>query len=179
MGNFTVEIEVPACFTDRSHYSGGAAAGSCGGATSRCSIGGGMTQRGSRTAREFASPGYTSNPTPGPHKVDVGGRDVHMVGDPGAQLMPYGCCTPLGLVALAEVVRVLLPGAGSLESNAELQGIFGVLRLVQALFLSAPLLYFQLWTMLLLELPKNHLCGIVPRFQQPMFGLEVAAGHSW
>jgi len=77
-----------------------------------------------------------------------------MVADQGKPLMPYGCCTPVGLVAFAEVVRVLLPGGSSMEHNAELQGIFGVLRLVQALFLSAPLLYFQLWTMMLIEFPK-------------------------
>jgi hypothetical protein len=63
--------------------------------------------------------------------------------DPGRQLMPYGCCTPLGLTAFVELFRVMMPGGSPMEDEAELQEVFTVLRLVQALFLSAPMLYFQ------------------------------------
>lgn len=147
-GSFTVEIDVPECFTDRSN----SGAAHRGGATHRGATHrsfGVATQRGSARTHGSAccaSPGFTSNPSASsPKHVAVAASDVHMVGGTGTPLMPHGCCTPLGLVGLAEVVRVLLPGGASLAANAELQATFGVLRLVQALFFSAPLFYLQAW----------------------------------
>ena len=183
-GNFTVEIEVPACFTDRSSRCGGDSA-RAGGGSGRGSGRGSERRNDANTTNsaysrpqhhsksgglggrppalaglnsgelDYDSPGFVENARAGQaQKVIVPGQHVHMPADTGKPLMPYGCCTPVGLVAFAEVVRVLLPGGSSMQSNAELQGIFGTLRLVQALFLSAPLLYFQLWTMMLIEFPK-------------------------
>ena len=170
LGNFTVEVEVPACFTDRSGCTTergnkrdddplttnsafrprqiGRPGGGLGGRPPA------LAALNAGNADIYDSPGFTENQEPGPKKLVVDADDLHTIGDPGKPLMPYGCCTPVGLVALGEVVRVLLPGGSSMETNAELQGIFGVLRLVQALFLSAPLLYFQVWTMMLIEFPK-------------------------
>ena len=85
----------------------------------------------------------------------MGASAVHMVPDQGTPLMLYGWCTPIGLAGLAEVVRVLLPGGSSLGANAELQAAFSTLRLVQALFFSAPLLYLQLWLMMRLGLTRT------------------------
>lgn len=148
---FTVEIEVPECLTDRSER--GARTGASG-ATHQASARASARQCTARAPYSPRAPGFvTAASTAGPTQVSIGPSGIHHYADQGTALTPYGWCTPFGLAALAEVVRLLLPGGSSLERNAELQATFGTLRLVQALFFSAPLLYVQGWMILMIEVP--------------------------
>jgi len=106
---------------------------------------------GAKAVPDFETPGFHENPDKDLRtNITVDGMAVRMVSDQGKALMPYGCCTPIGLTAFVEVLRVLMPGGSTMEFNARLQGVFGVLRIVQALFLSAPLLYYQLLVIILI-----------------------------
>lgn len=154
-GQFTVAIEVPDCFTDRSGCESARSVEDGGGRRVAEPGAGGLGDVWSRPAaarcQDIDSPGYHENTEAGLRKeVTVGRADLRMVADPGKPLMPYGCCTPVGMTAFVEILRVLLPGGSTMEDHSELQGVFGVLRLVQALFLSAPLLYYQLLVVMLI-----------------------------
>ena len=93
LGAFTVEIEVPSCFTERgTDRDGDGEPDSMGAVVPGAAKGTGME-----------TPGYYKSTHKGPVVVDVPPDDVHMAADPMLTkgLMPYGCCTPLGLVAFA------------------------------------------------------------------------------
>jgi len=148
-GYFTVEIEEPPFFTDRSGADSDRSVGELAGLGGhRDTADRGKGGKGDVWSRPkvgaLTGPGYHINSIADKkNEVDVKRSKVRSLADPGRQLMPYGCCTPLGLTAFVELFRVMMPGGSPMEDEAELQEVFTVLRLVQALFLSAPMLYFQ------------------------------------
>jgi hypothetical protein len=148
-GDFTIEIEEPPFFTDRSGADSDRSVGELAGLGGhRDKADRGKGGKGDVWARPkvgaLTGPGFHINTIADEKKeVKVSRSEIRSLADPGRPLMPYGCCTPLGLTAFMELFRVMMPGGSSMEDEAELQEVFTVLRLVQALFLSAPMLYFQ------------------------------------
>ena len=148
-GYFTVEIEEPPFFTDRSGADSDRSVGELAGLGGhRDTADRGKGGKGDVWSRPkvgaLTGPGYHINSIADKkNEVRVERSEIRSLADPGRQLMPYGCCTPLGLTAFVELFRVMMPGGSPMEDEAELQEVFTVLRLVQALFLSAPMLYFQ------------------------------------